>query len=98
MATNLVVAYDVNTLQPEGRRRLRKVAKICEGFGQRVQLSVFECTLSDTQLVQFRQKLLKVIDETEDSLRLYTLSGNRQNSIECHGRDQYIDFKGPLIV
>ena len=95
---NLIVTYDVNTLTKEGRRRLRKVAKICEGFGQRVQLSVFECSLNDTQLEKMRQRLLSVISPVEDSLRLYRLRGSRDDIVESYGKDGYIDFTDETLL
>jgi CRISPR-associated protein Cas2 len=95
---NLLVTYDVNTLTKEGRRRLRRVAKICEGFGQRVQLSVFEISVTETQKEILRHRLKKAIDPSLDSLRIYTLVGSRANVVEAHGRDQFIDYTEPLIV
>jgi len=94
----ILVAYDVNTVKPEGRRRLRKVAKACEGFGQRVQWSVFECSLTDAQLEKLRGKLLGIISEREDSLRIYILAGRREEVVEAHGRDTWVDPYDPLIV
>lgn len=95
---NYLVAYDVNTETPAGRRRLRKVAKICEGAGQRVQKSVFELTVTDTQLERMRFALLDVIDTEKDSLRLYTLPGDGERGVEAHGRDTYVDFAGEALV
>jgi CRISPR-associated protein Cas2 len=95
---NLLVTYDVNTLTKEGRRRLRRVAKICEGFGQRVQLSVFEISVSETQKEILRHRLKKAIDPKLDSLRIYTLAGSRTNVVESYGRDLFIDYTEPLIV
>ena len=95
---DIVVTYDVNTTTSEGRRRLRKIAKICEGHGQRVQFSVFECTLTSTIFTSFKHKLIKAIDPDLDSLRIYTLIGERDRSVDVHGRDGYIDFSDPLIV
>lgn len=77
---------------------MRLVAKACEGFGQRVQYSVFECTLSEMQLLRLRVKLLKIIDRAEDSLRIYTLHGRREEVVEVHGRDLYVDPHDPFIV
>lgn len=68
---NLLVTYDVNTLTPEGRRRLRRVAKVCEGYGQRVQYSVFEVQCSRTAFARMATELNEVIDLSEDSLRIY---------------------------
>ena len=95
---NLLITYDVNTLTKEGRRRLRRVAKICEGCGQRVQLSVFECTVNDAQREVLRHRLKQTIEPREDSLRIYTLHGARQSAVEAYGRDHYINFLEPLVV
>lgn len=94
----ILVAYDVNTQTKEGVRRLRQVAKACKGFGQRVQFSVFECSLSEAHMERFRSKLLKIIDTEQDSLRIYRLSGSREEVVEVHGRDLYRDYNDPLIV
>ena len=94
----VLVTYDVNTESARGRRRLRKVAKICEGFGQRVQKSVFECTLSDTQYERLRQRLVTAINEEQDSLRFYRLSEGRPDAVEQYGTMRTIDFKEPLVV
>ncbi|QDU62407.1 CRISPR-associated endoribonuclease Cas2 [Planctomycetes bacterium Pan216] len=95
---NVLVAYDVATSTPEGERRLRHIAKICEDFGQRVQYSVFECVLGETQWVTFRHRLLSEMKADEDSLRFYMIPGRFADSTETHGRDRRIDFEGPLIV
>ena len=70
----VLATYDINTETAKGRRRSKKVAKIWEGFGQRVQKSVFECTLSSTQYEQFKHRLVRNIDESEESLRIYKLT------------------------
>ena len=95
---NLLVTYDVSTTTPEGRRRLRRVAQVCQDFGQRVQYSVFECSVGETDLVRLRSRLLDEIDPDEDSLRLYRLHGSIADTVEVHGLDRRIDFDGPLIV
>lgn len=95
---DIIVSYDVNTLTKDGRRRLRKVAKTCEGYGQRVQLSVFECTVNDVERELLKTRLLKIILPDEDSLRIYTLHGGRQNALESFGRDRYIDFTDLLVA
>ncbi len=95
---NILVSYDVNTLTKDGRARLRRVAKICEGHGQRVQFSVFECSVNDTQMETLRHQLIKTICPAEDSLRIYQLRGKREDAVESHGRDRYIDFHQPLII
>lgn len=98
MRMDILVSYDVNTMEKEGRRRLRKVAKVCEGFGQRVQFSVFECTVTEADFERLRQKLKKIICEKEDSLRIYHLRGDRKDYLEHYGRDRYVDFNEPLVV
>jgi len=95
---DILVTYDVNTMTKQGRSRLRRVAKLCEGHGQRVQFSVFECTVSDTQMEVFRARLLKAIEPSEDSLRIYTLRGGRDGCIQAYGSDVYVNFQAPLII
>ncbi len=95
---NVLVAYDVNTQTKAGESRLRKVARACKGFGQRVQFSVFECSLSEADFERLRSRLLKIIHIEEDSLRIYMLYGRREEVVEVHGRDLYVDFRDPLIV
>ncbi|HEX4144420.1 MAG TPA: CRISPR-associated endonuclease Cas2 [Pirellulales bacterium] len=95
---NVLVTYDVSTLTPAGRRRLRRVARACLDFGQRVQASVFECQIGEIELVRLRARLLEEINPKEDSLRLYRLTGNFAEVVESHGIDPRIDFDGPLIV
>lgn len=94
----LLVTYDVSTTSREGRRRLRRVARVCVDFGQRVQKSVFECSVDEKQMVLLRSRLLDEIDLKEDSLRLYRLTGNFEEVVENYGQDRRIDFDGPLVV
>ena len=94
---DVLVAYDVNTESKEGRRRLRKVAMVCKDFGQRVQYSVFECRVNEAQLESLRSRLLKVINEDEDSLRIYRLHPPREKNIESYGQDNYVSYDDPLI-
>lgn len=94
----VVVSYDIgSTDTPAGARRLRRVAKLCQNFGQRVQYSVFECNVGDTQWTQLKTGLLEVIDVKLDSLRFYLL-GNQPNRIEHYGVKQSLDFEGTLII
>lgn len=95
---DVLVTYDVVTDTAEGRRRLRKVADACLAFGQRVQLSVFECSLTETQLEALRHRLLEIIDEQQDSLRIYRLPQPRERHLWKYGVQREIDFKGPLVV
>jgi CRISPR-associated protein Cas2 len=93
-----LIAYDVATTTPEGRRRLRNVARACQDYGQRVQKSVFECLVGPEQWVQLRQALLDLINPAEDSLRIYPLDENVRRRIEHVGRNEPMDFEGPLII
>jgi len=95
---DVVVTYDVNTLTKEGRKRLRSVAKICEGCGQRVQWSVFECSVTDADLERLRQRLRRAMNPDEDSVRIYHLRGRRSEVVESYGRDGWVDFDAPLIL
>ena len=81
----VLVTYDVNTETKEGRRRLRKVAKMCVNFGQRVQNSVFECILDAAQYAVFKSNLTELIDEEKDSLRFYQLGNSYKNKVEHRG-------------
>jgi len=94
----VVVAYDVNTEDEEGRRRLRRVAKLCEDFGQRVQKSVFECLVDAAQWVQSRARLVGEIEAGVDSLRFYFLGDNWHRRVEQVGAKLAYDPEGPLIV
>lgn len=94
----VLVTYDVSTVTPEGRRRLRRVARVCENFGQRVQLSVFECSVGDKELVRLRHDLLEEFNPDEDSLRLYYLGENPSQRVEHHGQKPSIDFDDALVV
>ncbi|MBN1956793.1 MAG: CRISPR-associated endonuclease Cas2 [Desulfuromonadales bacterium] len=94
----VLVSYDVSTIDRQGARRLRRVAKICQNHGQRVQYSVFECLVDPAQWTMMRQQLIEVIDEESDSLRFYFLGANWQKRIEHVGAKETIDQEGPLIV
>lgn len=94
----VLISYDVNTTTLKGQRRLRQVAKICEGYGQRVQHSVFECVIDNTQLTILRHNLLKVIEPEEDSLRFYLLGNKYKSKVEHYGIKPSLDLEGPLIL
>lgn len=94
----VIVSYDVATTSPEGRRRLRRVAKTCLDYGQRVQNSVFECLVDPEQWARLRHRLLEEFDPGEDSLRFYFLGANWRRRIEHHGAKETVDPEGPLIV
>lgn len=94
----VLVTYDVATGNKAGQRRLRQVAKICLNHGQRVQNSVFECSLSHEHFVHLKQQLLKVIIEEEDSLRFYFLGSNWEYKVEHFGTKPSINMDDPLII
>ena len=94
----VLVSYDVATSSVGGQRRLRRVAKACLDYGQRVQYSVFECIVDPAQWTTLRQKLLDEIDPREDSLRFYYLGSNWKRRVEHAGAKQTIDQEGPLIA
>jgi CRISPR-associated protein Cas2 len=94
----VLVSYDVSTLTKEGRARLRRVAKVCLDFGQRVQNSVFECQVDPEQFTRLKLRLLDFYKPDEDSLRFYFLGANWRGRIEHHGIKASVDLEGPLIV
>lgn len=98
MRGDYLVAYDVNTEDKEGRRRLSRVAKACKNYGQRVQYSVFECSVNDMEYEKLRSKLVSIINPESDSLRMYRLRGARSDYLESHGRDRYIDFDEDTLI
>jgi CRISPR-associated protein Cas2 len=94
----VLVAYDVNTETAEGRRRLRRVARVCQNYGQRVQKSVFECLVDPAQWAALRHRLIEEIDGETDSLRFYFLGKNWHHRVEHVGLKISFDQEGPLIV
>jgi CRISPR-associated protein Cas2 len=94
----ILVAYDVSTETRAGRRRLRRVAKVCLNYGQRVQKSVFECKVNKTTCEILEKKLLDEIDLTEDNLRLYQLNEPLEEHVKEFGQFKAVDFDGPLVV
>ncbi len=94
----VLVCYDVNTETREGRRRLRRVAKVCESTGQRVQKSVFECQIDLPQLETLERRLLAVIDDRQDCLRIYRLPDTRGAEVREFGQFKAVDFEGPLVL
>ncbi|WP_040534088.1 CRISPR-associated endonuclease Cas2 [Schleiferilactobacillus shenzhenensis] len=93
----VVVTYDVSVTDPGGPRRLNRVAKVCERYGQRVQNSVFECLVDQLTFTQMKSALLKTIDEEMDSLRFYNLGDNYKSKVTHVGTKNVLDLKGPLI-
>jgi CRISPR-associated protein Cas2 len=94
----VIVCYDVNTEDSAGRRRLRRVAKVCESTGQRVQKSVFECQVNLMQLEALERRLLAEIDAAQDNLRIYRLADTRGCEVREHGRFRAVDFGAPLVL
>lgn len=94
----VLVCYDVNTETKAGRRRLRRVARACEGIGQRVQKSVFECQVDVAQFESLERKLLDEIDPQQDCLRLYRMPETRGFEVREHGSFKAVDFGGPLVL
>ena len=94
----VLVSYDVKTSDLGGSRRLRRVAKTCKDYGQRVQFSVFECIVDPAQWTVFRQRLIDEIDQEKDSLRFYFLGASWRNKLEHIGAKKSFDQEGPLIV
>lgn len=94
----MLVTYDVGTETPAGRRRLRRVARTCLDFGQRVQQSVFECEVSPAQWAMLRATLVAEIDATRDSLRFYALGRNGRARVEHVGAGATLDLAGSIIL
>ncbi|MEW6744065.1 MAG: CRISPR-associated endonuclease Cas2 [Planctomycetota bacterium] len=95
----VLISYDVSTVEREGQRRLRRVAKACLDHGQRVQKSVFECDLDPAQWTALRQRLIELIEPGEDSLRFYMLGRNWQRRVEHVGAKPSLDLRhDPLIL
>jgi CRISPR-associated protein Cas2 len=95
---DLVVTYDVDTTTPEGERRLRKVAKICEAHGHRVQKSVFEVVCREADKVRLIASLQSVIHPGQDSIRVYRLPTGALDEVEHLGRPRAVDPRGPFVI
>ena len=94
----VLVSYDVSTSSPGGQKRLRRVAKACKDYGQRVQFSVFECIVDPGQWETLKQRLINEINPEKDSLRFYYLGANWKRRVEHTGAKEAIDQEGPLII
>lgn len=94
----VLVCYDVSTESKAGRRRLRRVARVCESTGQRVQKSVFECQLDLAKFETLQRELLAEIDTTTDCLRLYRIPATRGYEVLEHGAFRAVDFDDPLVL
>ena len=94
----VLVTYNVSTEDAEGKRRLRKVAKQCQNYGQRVQNSVFECLVDPVQFAQLKKSLERIIEPKKDSLRYYYLGGNWKKRVEHVGAKPTYDPEGILTI
>ena len=94
----IIVTYDVCTESAAGRKRLRRVAKVCESVGQRVQKSVFECSVNEMQFEELEHRLLAEIDVMQDNLRFYRITEPVSVRVKQHGCFRSLDFDGPLIA
>lgn len=94
----MLITYDVSTESEGGKRRLRRVARACRDFGQRVQYSVFQCEVDPAQWVKLKNRLLKEIDAKSDSLRFYHLGSNWKRRVEHVGAKPVLDLSGPLVL
>jgi len=94
----VLITYDVNTEDKNGQKRLRKVAKKCVDYGQRVQNSVFECLLEPAQFVKLKSELEAIIDKEKDSLRYYMLGSNWKKRVEHVGAKETYDPEGTMLI
>ena len=94
----VLITYDINTTSLNGQVRLRKVAKECTNYGQRVQNSVFECKVNEAQYRELQYKLSKLIDKNVDSIRFYRLGENYDKKVIHIGAKETYDIDGPLII
>lgn len=94
----VLVSYDVCTIDNAGKTRLRRVAKACLDYGQRVQNSVFECTVDPAQWTALKQRLTDLVNPETDSLRFYFMGSNWQHKVEHVGAKPTVDFESPLLI
>lgn len=94
----ILITYDVNTESPAGRSRLRKISKCCCNYGQRVQDSVFECQLSEAQLLVLKKQMESIIEASLDSIRIYNLGAKYESKIEVLGQNRSYDVAGVLMI
>ncbi len=94
----ILVTYDVETTTQAGEKRLRKVAKLCERYGMRVQNSVFEVLVDAAQLAELKEELSHAIDPKEDSIRFYRLGNSYQHKIETMGKTPLIQAGEPMLL
>ncbi|AOZ90725.1 CRISPR-associated endonuclease Cas2 [Bacillus xiamenensis] len=93
----VVVTYDISTIDRAGQRRLRKISKICQNYGQRVQHSVFECIIDSTEFATMKHQLLQAINEEKDSIRFYQIGNQYRKKVEQVGVKETIFVEDPFI-
>jgi CRISPR-associated protein Cas2 len=94
----VLVSYDVSTTSVGGPKRLRRIAKVCQDYGQRVQFSVFELEVDPANWVRIKQQMRDLIDPDVDSLRFYFLGSKWQDKVEHIGAKPVLDLHGPLVL
>ena len=94
----VLITYDVETVSPEGRKRLRQVAKVCIDYGQRVQNSVFELNIYPAELIKIKSKLNDIIDSKKDSIRIYNLGKNWEKRVETMGKNDSYNPESDLLL
>ena len=94
----ILVTYDVDTTEKSGQKRLRRVAKACLDYGQRVQNSVFECELTEAQLCILKERIKDIIDNSLDSVRIYHLNRSENRRVEVMGVETSYDVKDAIII
>ena len=94
----ILVTYDVDTMDKSGQRRLRRVAKACLDYGQRVQNSVFECELTDVQFCILKERINEIIDHSLDSIRFYHLNRSENRRVEVMGVETAFDVNDAIII
>ena len=95
---NILITYDVDTTEREGQKRLRQVAKACTDYGQRVQNSVFECEVTEAQLVVLKNRLRTIINMGVDSIRIYHLNKNEKRHVEVIGVESSYNVNEAIII
>lgn len=94
----ILITYDISVTTNKGQSRLRKVAKICVNYGQRVQNSVFECKVTEAELLRLKKQLNEIINEETDSLRFYRLGDNYDKKVQHIGAKPTYKFDDAMII
>lgn len=93
-----ILAYDINTEDSKGRKRLRKVARACENFGQRVQKSVFEFQLNKKKFIQLKKEVLQIMNKNKDNVRIYKIIEPKEDFVEEYGDFSAIDYENDSLI